>query len=81
MNREQENCFQLREHQDNKYYRECYFHKDSASTGRGGGALGAHSLAPANLWSGGTAGTGGRPVGHFWRRAERGSYYCKRASL
>lgn len=41
------------------------------------GTLGAHILASANLWLGGTAGTGGRPVGHFWHRTERWNYYYK----
>lgn len=74
MNREQENYFQLREHQDNKYYRECYFHKDFASLAGEEGHFGAHILASATLWLGGTQGIGGRPVGRFWSRADRWRY-------
>lgn len=50
MNREQENYFQLREHQDNTYYGECYFHKDSSSLAGEEGHFGAHTLASATLW-------------------------------
>lgn len=74
MDREQENYFQLPEHQDNKYYRECYFRKDSLQLAGAEGHFGAHTLASENLWLGGTPGIGGRPVGHFRSRTERWSY-------
>lgn len=77
MNREQENYFQLCDHQDNKYCRECYFHKDSSPSGswmRGGGAFRSMYLASANLLLGGKQGTHGRPVNHSWSREDRWSY-------
>lgn len=66
MNREQENYFQLCDNGDNKYHcRECYSHKDCASSGsrvRGGGAFRSPCLASANLLLGGKQGVWGRPV-------------------
>lgn len=68
MNREQENYFQLRDNRDNKYHcRECYSHKDAASSGSrvgGGGALRSTCLASANLLLDGKQGVCGGPIEH-----------------